>query len=172
MICRPATHWAEAEQCRMFTLPWHHLFVGNPLRARQDHPSNPPSWHYYPSTSLGNAANGQMRSNLSKQALPAKLEPTAANWCLVRPSSLLAFWTKSAKGAKRCRGRGTNKAVRAVSLICVRGPAAAKWTRLLGAGVGTDLGPRSGDTGSGRQRTHPAVRLDSLTPRFMDYSTC
>ena len=169
MICRPATHWAEAEQCRMFTLPWHHLFVGNPLRARQDHPSNPPSWHYYPSTSLGNAANGQMRSNLSKQALPAKLEPTAANWCLVRPSSLLYQISKRCERMQEAR---TNKAERAVSLICVRGPAAAKWTRLLGAGVGTDLGPRSGDTGSGRQRSHPAVRLDSLTPRFMDYSTC
>ena len=107
-------------------------------------------------------------------------KPSLQNWNQPLPIAAstsvhlvgLLAWTKSAKGAKRCRGRGTNKAERAVSLICVRGPAAAKWTRLLGAGVGTDLGPRSGDTGSGRQRTHPAVRLDSLTPRFMDYSTC
>ena len=41
-----------------------------------------------------------------------------------------------------------------------------------GAGVWADLGPE-GDIGGvgGPNLTHPA-RLDSLTPRFMDYSTC
>ena len=51
VICRPGRHWVETEQCCMYTLlPWQRPFVGNPP-ASQDHPCNPPSWHY-PSTSL------------------------------------------------------------------------------------------------------------------------
>ena len=51
VICRPGRHWVETEQCCMYTLlTWQRPFVGNPP-ASQDHPCNPPSWHY-PSTSL------------------------------------------------------------------------------------------------------------------------
>ena len=57
----------------MYSLSWQRPFVGNPP-ARQDHPCNPPSWHY-PSTSL---ARTRDQGN-AKQQLMGKCEAISAN---------------------------------------------------------------------------------------------
>ena len=103
-----------------------------------------------------------MGGNLGKQA---RLQ----NW---NQPQQIDIWPvcrfESTTGRKRERER--NRAGGAGSNLrkTARGQVAA-----AGAGVWPDLGQPEGDLGrSGRaQLTHPA-RLDSLTPRFMDYSTC
>ena len=104
-----------------------------------------------------------MGGNLGKQA---RLQ----NWTQPQQIDIwpVCRFEQSTTGRKRERER--NRAGGAGSNLrkTARGQVAA-----AGAGVWSDLGQPEGDLGrSGRAHlTHPA-RLDSLTPRFMDYSTC